>query len=181
MRLAIAVAFGVLISCGLLSGPCLAADADLQAKIAQKKELIASWGKDPELVAAVKEIIATPPEAAKGMTQADWESLTILDPKVRTFQSNKVGTWLKTKKEMWVAEAFVSIPDGTKAGFLSKPSSWSHKGKDKHDKPMLGQAWQGEMEQDKSTAKMSVQVAVPVLDGATPIGSLTVGIDVNNL
>lgn len=152
-----------------------------QAKVDAKKEIIAAWGKDSELVAAVKAFNLTPPQEGQGMTQADWEKLMIIDPKIKGLQSNPVGSLLKNKKEAWVAEAFVSLADGTKAGFITKTSGWSHKGKPKHDKPMAGEIWQGEVELDKSTGKEQLQIAVPILDGATPIGSLVVGIDVSKL
>ena len=152
-----------------------------QAKVDARREVIAGWGKDPELVAAVKALNAAPPAEGQGMTQTDWEKLMIVDPRIKGLQANKVGAFLKNKKEGWVAEAIVSLADGTKAGFITKTSGWSHKGKAKHDKPMAGETWQGEIELDKSTGKEQLQVAVPVMDGGTAIGSLVVGIDLSRL
>ncbi len=156
-------------------------DAGVKAKVDAKVPTITEWGKDPALVAAVKELAANPSTASQGMTQDVWKGLGMLDPKVREFQTNKVGAFLKSKKEAWVAEAFVSQPDGSKVGLLAKTSSWSHKGKPKHDMPMSGSTWIGEVEMDQSSGRESVQVAVPVLDGATPIGSLVVGIEISKL
>ena len=160
----------------LLLGNAAASAVD-QAKVDAKIAIVAAWGKDPTLVALVKEMNATPPVEGKDMTQEAWTRLTIMDPKVRAFQSNKVGEYLKGKKEAWLLEAFVSLADGGKAGFLSKTSNWSHKGKPKHDDPMAGKTWQGKVEFDQSTAVSSIQIAVPVLDGDTPIGSIVVGLD----
>jgi hypothetical protein len=65
--------------------------------------------------------------------------------------------------------------------FLSKTSSWSHKGKPKHDVPMMGKIWYGTVETDESTGQLQVQVGIPVLDGARPIGSIVVGFSVSRL
>jgi hypothetical protein len=66
-------------------------------------------------------------------------------------------------------------------GFLGKTTSWSHKGKAKHDVPMTGKTWQGPIELDESSGTQQVQVSMPVLDGDKPIGSLVVGISLAKL
>ena len=85
------------------------------------------------------------------------------------------------KKNQVISEAFVSAADGTKVGFLAKTTSWIHKGKPKHDGPMTGKAWQGEVEKDQSTGLEQIQIAVPVLDGGTAIGSVVVGLQLARL
>jgi hypothetical protein len=75
----------------------------------------------------------------------------------------------------------VSGADGSKVAFLTKPSSWSHAGKPKHDKPMTGKTWQGDVEVDASTGARQIQVSVPVLDGGKPIGSIVVGFSIAKL
>ena len=174
---------GLVVGLLLVSGAtsAMAVDAAVQAKIDAKAAVVAEWGKDAALVSAVKELNAAPLPEAAGMEQAAWEKLSVLDPKIRAFQNGKAGAFLKSKKDVWVAEAFVSLADGTKAGFLGKTSGWSHKGKPKHDVPMTGKNWQGEPEMDKSSGKEQVQIAVPVLDGATSIGSLVVGLDIGKI
>jgi hypothetical protein len=76
---------------------------------------------------------------------------------------------------------FVSGAGGGKVAFLAKPSSFSHKGKEKHDVPMAGRLWQGDPEVDESTGQLQVQVGVPVLDGARPVGSIVIGLKVAQL
>jgi hypothetical protein len=92
-----------------------------------------------------------------------------------------VADFLKAKKTEAVSEAFVSGAEGTKVAFLAKTSGWSHKGKPKHDLPMSGKTWQGAVEVDESTGLQQVQVAVPVIDGGKPIGSLVVGLSLAKL
>jgi hypothetical protein len=105
----------------------------------------------------------------------------VLDPLVRAFSKNPVGLFLKTKKNDLVSEAFVSDAAGLKVGFIAKTTGWCHAGKPKHDVPMTGKTWQGPVEVDESTGQQQVQVAVPVLDGGKPIGSLVVGLGLAKL
>lgn len=156
-------------------------DPAVQAKVDAELKNIEAWGRDPALVQAVKASNASPSEAAAGMTQDKWKSLTVLDPTVRSFTKTPAAEFLKSKKTAAVSEAFVSAADGTKVAFLAKTSGWSHKGKAKHDVPMSGKNWQGPIEVDDSTGLQQVQVGVPVLDGDKPIGSLVVGLSLSKL
>lgn len=166
----------------LLCVPSVFAEAlepDQQAKLDAKVAELKAWSTAPAIVAAVKAHNAKPEHPE--YTNDSWKTLTVLDPAVRAFQQNAATTWIKTKKGDAVTEAFVSGADGAKVAFLSKPSSWTHKGKPKHDKPMTGKTWQGEIEVDASTGARQIQVAVPVLDGGKAIGSIVVGFSVAKL
>lgn len=158
-----------------------AVDPAVQAKIDAQRKAAEAWAAEPAIVSAVKAQNANPPAAHKAMTQDKWTSLTPFDPFVLSFVGNPVGQALKAKKTPVVSEAFVSAADGTKVGFTGKTSNWSHKGKPKHDVPMTGKAWQGEVETDQSTGLQQIQIAVPVLDGGKPIGSLVVGLQLARL
>lgn len=153
----------------------------VQAKIAAEIAAATSLAADHTLVAAVKAHNTAPSAEVQAMTQDKWKALTLLDPYVRSFSKGPIGTLLKEKKSAFVSEAFLSGADGTKVAFLTKPSGWSHKGKPKHDQPMQGKIWQGEIEVDESTGLQQVQIAVPVLDGGQPIGSLVVGLSVSKM
>jgi hypothetical protein len=153
----------------------------VQDKIDAKVKEIAAWAVDPVVVKAVKEQNESPSADVKAMTQEKWKGLSQLDPFVRALTKNAVGQFLKGKKDDQVAEAFVSSADGTKVGLLGKTTNWCHKGKAKHDDPMAGKTWQGPVEMDESSGIKSVQVAVPVLDGGKPIGSLVVGLNLAKL
>lgn len=169
----------------LLLGPGLAAaesfEPAVQAKLDAQLKLIATWAADPVVVDAVKAHNAATPSDQLALTQDIWRALTVLDPQVRAFAKNPVGQFLKSKKDDVVTEAFVSDAAGLKVGFIAKTSNWSHKGKPKHDVPMTGKAWVGPVEIDESSGQRQVQLAVPVLDGAKPIGSLIVGLSLSKL
>lgn len=159
------------------------ADAALKAKLAAKFAEIKAWGADPAIVDEVAKANTAPSADAKAMTQEKWKGAALLDPFVRSFTKNGAAEFLKAKqaKDPAVAEAFVSAADGTKAAFLGKTSSWSHKGKPKHDQPMAGKEWTGPIEVDESTGVSQIQIAVPVTQGGKPIGSLVVGYSVSKL
>lgn len=156
-------------------------DATVQPKVDAMVKLAQTWASDPAIVNAVKASNTARPADAAAMTQDKWKTLPILDPYVRSFSKNPAGELLKSKKSEAVSEAFLSAADGTKVAFLAKPTSWSHQGKPKHDVPMTGKVWQGAAEVDESTGLQQVQVAVPVLDGDKPIGSLVIGLSLSKL
>ena len=166
---------------GLRTAGAAGVDAALQAKIDARVAGIKSWSTDPAVVAAVKAHNGSEPADHAAMTQEKWAALTILDPFVRSFSKNDLATFLKSKKTADVTEIFVSDAKGDKVAFLAKTSGWCHKGKPKHDVPMTGKLWQGPVEVDESTGAQQIQIAVPVLDGGKPIGSIVVGLAVNKL
>lgn len=163
---------------------CTAEEAispDVQAKIDAKVKGLQAWGSDPTVVAAVKEFNSNPSAEAKAMTNDKWKTMNIMSPFVRSLVKNPLVDHLKTMKDDTMTEIFVSGADGGKVGFLAKTSSWTHKGKEKHDVPMTGKSWQGKVEVDESTGKQQVQVSLPVLDNGTPIGSIVVGLGITKL
>ena len=184
MRLFSALAASLLLG---LTVPCLtvaaaeALDPAAQAKVDARLKEIQTWAANPVLINAVKAHNAALPAELAAMTQEKWKTLSVLDPFVRGFSKNEAGEFLKTRKSEVVSEAFLSGADGIKVAFLSKPTNWSHKGKEKHDVPMTGKTWQGPVETDESTGARQLQVSVPVLDGDKPIGSLVVGLAVSKL
>lgn len=152
-----------------------------QSKIDARLRELAAWAAAPEVVAAVRaHNTALAPEHAS-LTQEKWRTLTVLDPLVRGFSKNAAAAVLKARKDEVVTEAFLSGATGMKVAFLTKPSNWSHRGKDKHDVPMSGKSWQGPIEVDESSGQQQLQIAVPVLDGGKAIGSLVVGLSLTRL
>jgi hypothetical protein len=172
----------VLVALSILAAQTTAPLTDEQkTKVNAYLKQYSALGADPVVVKAVKDFNAAPPPEASGMTQEKWDSLTVLSAEVRAFAKNALAEYLKTKRGPEVAELFVSGANGTKAAFFGKTSSWSHKGKPKHDTPMAGKTWVGAPELDQSSGKVTVQVSFPVLDGGKPIGSIVVGLEVSKL
>lgn len=152
-----------------------------QAKIDAQFKEIATWAADPVVLEAVRAHNAGVPPEQTALNQDKWRALTVLDPIVRSFTKNAAGQLLKTRKTDLVTEAFLSDAAGLKVAFLAKTTNWSHAGKPKHSVPMTGKPWQGPVEVDESSGQQQVQIAVPVLDGGKPIGSLVVGLSLTKL
>lgn len=151
---------------------------DQKTQVQSKLTQLKAWGSAPEMIAGVK---AAPPAWATSMTQEKWKALSILSPEVKELAKNNLATWLRAQKDAAVSEIFISRADGTKAAFLAKTSSWSHKGNPKHDLPMAGKTWVGAIETDESTGLKQVQVSFPVLEGGKTVGSVVVGLQLSKL
>lgn len=170
--------------CVVLVGPLVKADEvnpEVQAKIDHWISEAKQWAADPEIVKAVVAQNAQLPAGFAEMTQEKWESLTENDPFVRALTRNAAAQALRAKRADEITEAFLSDANGLKVAFLAKTTSWSHKGKPKHDVPMTGKPWQGKLELDKSSGSRQIQVSVPVEDGGKPIGSLVIGVSLSAL
>lgn len=146
--------------------------ADVKSLLDKQIEGIKRLSTDPTIVAAVKKYNATP---ASTMTNDKWKTLTLISPEVKALVKNDIGKYLKSITTPVITEMFLNGADGGKVAFLSKTSSWNHKGKAKHDVPMKGKTWIGPMEIDNSSGANQIQVSIPVLDGDKPIGSLVIG------
>jgi hypothetical protein len=183
MKRVVTMIVAIIFSSLYLLSPCFGAGLtpEQQTKVDAKLKSLQEWGADTKFVVAVKEYNTTPSADAKSMTNEKWKTLTIIDPFVQSLAKNELATYLKTKKDDMVSEIFVSGADGGKVAFLTKTTSWTHKGKEKHDQPIAGKTWQGAVEVDESTGKQQIQVSVPVLDGTTPIGSIVIGLSVMKL
>lgn len=153
--------------------------ADKKQALEKQIQVIKGWAGEKGLISLVKK--ANTESKYQDMTQEKWEKLNILDPFVREFNKNEAGQLLKKYKSELISEAFLNRADGKKVGFLAKTSNWSHKGKDKHEDPMKGKVWIGKVEVDESTGKTQIQVSVPVQEDNKSIGSLVIGLNINEL
>ena len=115
------------------------------------------------------------------MTQDKWKALQVLDPFVRGLSKTPLAMYLKDRRDEAWTELFVNAADGTKVAILNKSTSWSHHGKPKHEIPMQGKVWIGEVEVDASSGAEQIQIGLPVLDGDVPIGSIVIGFSVAKL
>jgi hypothetical protein len=154
---------------------------ELKTKIQAQLKIFLVLGSDSQVVLAVKNYNLNPPVEMKGMTQDKWKELSVISPEIKSFTKSALAEYLKMKRTPVVAELFVSGANGNKVAFFSKTTSWCHKGKPKHDVPMTGKTWIGNIEMDESTGKQLCQVSFPVLDNGKPIGSIVIGFEVGKL
>jgi hypothetical protein len=155
----------------------------VQAELDRQKQVVAGWAADPVIVQAVREQNARGP--LPGMDNARWKSTRRSDPVVKQFQDSPAGRFLRARLEASqgvFSEAFLNAAGGEKVAFAEKTTNYIHRGMAKHDVPFTtGRPWQGKPEFDESSQTYAVQIAVPVLDGGKPIGSLVVGVNLSHL
>jgi hypothetical protein len=147
---------------------------EMQEKVKAKLEQLKLLGSDENVAKEFKILIANPP--VTNMTSEKWKTITLISPEVKALVKNTLATYLKSKKDETITEMFVSDSAGNKIAFLSKTTSFCHKGKAKHDIPMAGKTWIGSIEIDESTGIQQIQISFPVLDEKKPVGSIAVGL-----
>ncbi|MBN1758879.1 MAG: hypothetical protein JW863_11205 [Chitinispirillaceae bacterium] len=152
--------------------------ADVKALLDAEMAAAKPLSTDAVIVAAVKKYNEGP---ASSMTNEAWKKLTLLSPEVKALIKSDIGQYLKKKKTAVITEMFLNGADGGKVAFLSKTTSWNHKGKAKHDEPMKGNTWIGPVEVDESSGEQQIQIAIPVLEGEKPVGSLVIGFGVSQM
>jgi hypothetical protein len=155
--------------------------SDIISEINKAMPALMAIAMDQKTIAAVSQSNTTPSPEAATMTNDKWKTLSVLSPEVKAFAKNDLAQYLNKNKPVYVSELFVSAADGSKVAFISKPTNWTHKGKPKHDLPMQGKNWTGEIEIDESTGLQQIQVALPVLDNKKPIGSIVFGLSLSKL
>jgi hypothetical protein len=111
------------------------------------------------------------------MNQDKWSAIRDDDPRLLPFTENAVVRFFRAHAGKPVTEIFLSGVDGTKVAFLHKPTNWNHRGKPKHDAPMMAKVWIGRVELDESSGMQQVQFSIPVMENGKAIGSLVVGLN----
>lgn len=144
-------------------------------RVAALLDSMSILGQDPKVVEAVKAQNAHFPEVLAGMTNDQWKTLKANAEEVKFLSHNDLSRHLRGIVHHTVIEMFISDAEGRKVAFFSKTTSFTHKGKAKHDQAMRGKKWIGDLEIDESTQQLQVQGSFPVLDGEKPIGSMVLG------
>jgi hypothetical protein len=155
----------------------------VQAELDKQKTIVAAWAAHPAVVAAVAEQNRRGPIA--GMDNAKWKVTRRSEPVVTAFQTSPAGQYLKAQldeNKAKFSEAFLNAALGEKVAFVEKTTSYIHKGQPKFDVPFTtSKPWQGAPEFDESSQTYAIQISVPVLADAKPIGVLVVGVNLSHL
>jgi len=155
----------------------------LQKEIDRHVEIVKGWAAKPVVIKAVLSQNQKGPLA--GIDNSKWKALRRSDEIVKGLESNEAAKFLKERihesNELYV-RIFLNGAQGEKAAFSEKTISYLHKGSPKFDVPFTtGKAWQGTPELDEPTQTYDVQVSVPVVSEAKPIGVLVVGVNLKKL
>ena len=158
-----------------------------QAVIDLSNTTLAALGSDPAIVAAVKA------ENAKGKTldqikadDAKWQADAGVLPYMQALIDSDCGKHLKEIQQSapYYAEIFVMDNQGANVAMTEKTSDYWQGDEPKFTKSFAGGSgaiFVDEVKFDDSSQSYLVQVSVPVKDGDTAIGAITIGIDVEKL
>jgi hypothetical protein len=145
------------------------------------------WGKNPVLIAAVKEQNAQ----AQGLDaikqqDAEWRAETGVNDFMSGLMSNAAATELKKLEASapYYTELFLMDNQGANVAMTNKTSDYWQGDEAKFTesyKGGQGAVHLGEVEFDNSAQAYLVQVSVPVTDGGQAIGALTVGVNLDEL
>ncbi|MEW6535597.1 MAG: PDC sensor domain-containing protein [Candidatus Auribacterota bacterium] len=148
---------------------------------------LAALGADPVIVAAVKA------ENAKGKTQdeikaidAEWQNTSGFSDFMTSLMNSDCGKHLKEimDSEPYFAEIFVMDNQGANVAMSAKTSDYWQGDEAKFTesfKDGQGAIHISDVKFDDSSQSYVVQVSIPVKDGDTVIGAMTIGIDIDQL
>lgn len=163
-----------------------AADEEAPASIVKMANSeLAALGSDPIIVAAVKA------ENAKGKTldqvkaaDAEWQKTAGISPFMKAMMESACGKQLAKMQtaKPFLAEVFVMDNLGANVAMTDKTSDYWQ-----GDEPKFTESYKGgqgavhisKVKFDESTQTYLVQVSIPVRDGDTVVGAMTIGIDVD--
>ncbi|WP_028465226.1 hypothetical protein [Nisaea denitrificans] len=153
---------------------------------------VKAWLADPALIAAIKAQNAETSgfDAAKIDTlDKQWraEAKAGGGDLVNKVAGNALSAWLKAKKDEAggkIAEAFVMDAKGLNVGMSDTTSDYMQGDEGKHQKTFGAGAdavFIDEVEFDESSGAFQSQLSTTISDGGTPIGAITIGVNVEKL
>lgn len=144
-------------------------DADLAAKVESALKSLNSIAAKPEVINAVKEANAKGPGA---MNNATWTTLSDSDAAVTAITGNSLANKLREwEKENTLNKLFVRDENANLVAGSNKALLFNNASRPQFKEPRSGKSWSGkEAKPDPTTQILSVQIAVPVMDGSNVIG-----------
>jgi len=180
------VVLGVVGGLGLM-GPRLVSAGEKASPAIQQhvQTVIAKWGEDPIVVAAVRAQNASH-RSLKEIQQLDakWQSTPGMSDFMRGLVDSDCGQRLKQLEAEtgFYAEIFVTDNQGANVCMSDKTSDYWQGDEDKFIKAFAGgqgAVFIDDVKFDESSQVYTVQASLPVVDGGRAIGTMTVGIDVD--
>ena len=149
--------------------------------------MLKSWGENPTLVSAVKKQNAKS-QTLEQIKQADdkWRGTSGVDGFMKTLMENDAAKELALLEasKPYFFELFLMDDKGANVAMTNKTSDYWQGDEAKFTesfKDGSGGVHIGDVEFDESAQAYLVQVSVPVMDGGSAIGALTIGINIDTL
>jgi Methyl-accepting chemotaxis protein-like, first PDC sensor domain len=146
-----------------------------------------SWGKNATLIAAVQA------QNSKGMSlddikarDAEWRKVDGMDAEMTAIMESAAAKELAKleKTQPYFFEVFLMDNQGANVAMTNKTSDYWQGDEAKWQESFKGGAGAvhiGDVEFDESAQAYLVQVSVPVMDGGSAIGAITIGINLDDL
>ena len=174
-----------IIAAALLLAAPLAFASSLDKVRQLATEDLAALGREPVIVAAVKEQNALSRSLSE-IKEMDtrWQSTAGVADFMRALidspAGRHLGEWKRTRP--FVSEVFVMDNQGANVAQTDKTSDYWQGDEPKFTECVrTGRIHLGPMDFDESTQTYSIQVSVPVKDGDALIGAICIGVDVEQI
>lgn len=148
---------------------------------------LAAYGTDPEIVSAVKKANEAHLTLDQ-IKQADekWRQTPGIDDFMKSLLESGCSNYLRNiqGKNPYLSEIFVTDNQGANVALTDKTSDYWQGDEDKFVKAFdqgKGAVFISQIEFDDSSQAYLVQISVPVMDGNTCIGTITFGVDVDQV
>ena len=146
-----------------------------------------AWGSEAALIDAVKA------QNAKGMTldaikarDAEWRKVEGLDAEMTAMMESSAAKRMSEleKSQPYFFELFLMDNQGANVAMTNKTSDYWQGDEAKWQESFKGGAGAvhiGEVEFDESAQDYLVQISVPVMEGGSAIGAITIGVNIDDL
>ncbi len=150
-------------------------DAALAARVESALKSLTTLASNPEIVNAVKQANTKGPG---DMNNATWTTLDDKDGKVTAITGNTLSDKLREmEKQNSLNKLFVRDGNANLIAGSNKALLFNNASRPQFKEPRTGKAWSGkEAKPDPTTQILSVQIAVPIMDGATVIGVMNAAV-----
>jgi hypothetical protein len=154
------------------AGPALANEPispALQKTVDEYKAQLLKWAANPVVVAAAKASNAS--GGLPGMSPAKWTELGDTDAAVKAIQTSPAGKYVDSLDSKTVNKVVVRDKTGSVVAANTKVVLYNVAHRPVFKGAITGAAWQQEFVQKDTTTQLnSVQIAVPIKDGADIVG-----------
>lgn len=141
---------------------------DAQAKVKAYQEKLATWSKDPDIIAAIKSMN----QQSNNVNQEDWLKLENNDPLVEKYTAStaakKLSDWQQDKN---LGKLFIRDKNGNLAAGSVKPAIFNISDRPPFKQAISGKAWNSKNVKNDPTTKLpSIQLSHPVVSEGENIG-----------
>jgi len=142
--------------------------SDVQVKVGEYQQKLATWAQDPEVINAIKEMNSSIPS----MTNDAWKGLTMASPEVQKYMSNPVGMKLQSwQEDKSLGKLFLRDKNGNFVAGSKKPAIYNIKDRKPFMNAIQGKQWSAKRAKiDPTTKRSSIQLSQPVVSEGVNIG-----------